>query len=112
MTETDDGKNAELLRLLGHPVRLKILRLLLRKPSCATLTNREIGISQPNLSQHLKVLKEAGILDFRSTGTKRCYYVARPEFVKNLFKLFADTEKRTALKEKDLRKLNGSEHEH
>lgn len=105
MPEIDDNSNAELLRLLGHPIRLKILRLLLKKPSCATLTNQEIGISQPNLSQHLKVLKEAGILDFRSVGTKRCYYVARPEFVKNLFKLFTDTEERTSLKEKDLREF-------
>jgi DNA-binding transcriptional ArsR family regulator len=72
-------------------------------PSCATLTNRSIDISQPNLSQHLKALTDAEILDFCKLGTKRCFYIVRPDFVKKMFELVDNDEERVTLKEDDLR---------
>jgi DNA-binding transcriptional ArsR family regulator len=98
-----DDKTADLLKIMGHPVRLQILRFLLKGPSCATLTNRNIDISQPNLSQHLKALTEAEILDFCKLGTKRCFYIVRPDFVKKMFELVDNDEERVTLKEDDLR---------
>ncbi len=98
-----DKKNiANLLKVLGHPVRLRILHFLLKGPSCATLTNRNIAVSQPNLSQHLKALTDAGVLDFRKLGTKRCFYIIRPDFVKELLGLFDKDWKRVTFKKEDL----------
>ena len=88
---------------MGHPVRLRILHFLLKGPSCATLTNRSIDISQPNLSQHLKALTDAEILDFCKLGTKKCFYIVRPDFIKKMFELFDYNEERVTLKEDDLR---------
>ena len=99
----EDRKIAETLKVMGHPVRLRILRFLLDGPSCATLTNRNIDISQPNLSQHLKALAGADILDFCKVGTKRCYYIVRPDFIKKMFELFDNAGARVTLKEDDLR---------
>ena len=99
----EDKTAADLLKVMGHPVRLRILRFLLKAPSCVTLTNRKIGISQPNLSQHLKVLTDAGILDFCKLATKRCFYIVRPGFVKKMFELFDNDEERVTLREEDLR---------
>jgi len=99
----NDKKIAETLKVMGHPVRLRILRFLLDGPSCATLTNRSIDISQPNLSQHLKALTEADILDFCKVGTKRCFYIIRPDFIKKMFELFDNDGERITLKEDDLR---------
>ena len=98
-----DRKIAETLKVMGHPVRLRILRFLLDGPSCATLTNRNLDISQPNLSQHLKALTGADILDFCKVGTKRCYYIVRPDFIKKMFELFDNAGARVTLKEDDLR---------
>jgi len=99
----DDKTIANILKTIGHPVRVRILRFLLNGPSCATLTNRNIDISQPNLSQHLKALTEAEIIDFCKVGTKRCFYIIRPGFVRKLFELFDNDEERITLKEDDLR---------
>jgi len=99
----NDKAIADLLKVMGHPVRLQILRFLLKGPSCATLTNRNIDISQPNLSQHLKALTDAKILDFCKLGTKRCFYIVRPDFVKKMFELVDNDEERITLKEDDLR---------
>ena len=99
----DDKSTASVLKVIGHPVRLQILRFLLNGPSCATLTNRNINISQPNLSQHLKALTDAEILDFCKLGTKRCFYIVRPDFIKNMFDLFDNNEERVTFKKDDLR---------
>jgi DNA-binding transcriptional ArsR family regulator len=99
----DDKTIADLLKVMGHPVRLRILRFLLKGPSCATLTNRNIDISQPNLSQHLKALTDSEILDFCKLGTKRCFYIVRPDFVKKMFELVDNDEERITLKKDDLR---------
>jgi DNA-binding transcriptional ArsR family regulator len=77
--------NANILKILGHPVRLKIVHLLRQGPLCASATNTEIPISQPNLSQHLKALRQADIIDCACHGTKRCYYLCRPKLIDDIF---------------------------
>jgi ArsR family transcriptional regulator len=83
----DNLENAELLKILGHPVRLEILRCLMKGPSCATMTNKRVPISQPNMSQHLKALTDLRIIDYCRVGTRKCFYICRPDFVKGLFSL-------------------------
>lgn len=67
------------LDVLGDPVRRRILELLAEGEQGAgaiTETVRaEFGISQPAVSQHLKVLREAGFATVRSEGTRRLYAV-------------------------------------
>ena len=77
----------KILKALCNPVRIEILHFLTKGPSCVTLTNQEIDISQPNLSQHLKVLKDAGIVDSKKVMTKRCYFIKKPEEVKKILAL-------------------------
>ncbi len=65
------------LDILGDPVRRRILELLARGESAAGDLGRsiqaEFGISQPAVSQHLRVLREAGFTDVRAEGTRRLY---------------------------------------
>ena len=82
-------EKASLLKNIAHPVRLEILEYLSKGPACASLTNKAIGISQPNLSQHLKVLKDVGLIDCCIDGQRRCYSIIRPSLVKNLLDLLA-----------------------
>ena len=82
-------REEKILKALDSPVRIKILRYLTKGPSCVTLTNKEINISQPNLSQHLKVLKDAGLVGSKKVMTKRCYYITKMNDVKQLLQLLA-----------------------
>ncbi|TWP52619.1 winged helix-turn-helix transcriptional regulator [Lentzea tibetensis] len=66
--------------VLGDPVRRRILELLASGERAAGDVGhdvqREFGISQPAVSQHLKVLREHGFVQVRPEGTRRLYAVA------------------------------------
>jgi DNA-binding transcriptional ArsR family regulator len=66
--------------VLGDPVRRRILELLgdgeLTSGALCEVIQREFGISQPAVSQHLKVLRENGFATVRPHGARRLYAVA------------------------------------
>ncbi len=64
---------ALLLRILGHPVRLRIVAGLARKCACVKEIWECLEMPQAVVSQHLKVMKEHGILEARRDGAKVCY---------------------------------------
>jgi len=68
----------EALRALADPGRRRILTLVRTDERTAGEIAAEMPISWPAVSQHLSVLKGAGLLDERRAGTRR-YYRARPE---------------------------------
>ncbi|MEQ4303015.1 metalloregulator ArsR/SmtB family transcription factor [Plantactinospora sp. B6F1] len=65
--------------VLGDPVRRRILELLVDGERSAgevsAVVQREFGISQPGVSQHLRVLRENGFTTVRAAGTRRLYAV-------------------------------------
>ncbi len=62
------------LKALGHPVRLGIAMALAREPgTCACDFADVFGVSQPTVSEHLRVLREAGLVTTRRRGTQICY---------------------------------------
>jgi DNA-binding transcriptional ArsR family regulator len=65
------------LDILGDPVRRRIVELLSQGEAAAgevgSIVQREFGISQPAVSQHLRVLREAGFARVRAQGTRRVY---------------------------------------
>lgn len=71
------------LDILGDPVRRRILELLVSgeqtSGAVVDVVNREFGISQPAVSQHLKVLREAGFTTVRADGQRRLHAIdSRP----------------------------------
>jgi ArsR family transcriptional regulator len=65
-----------MLRALAHPVRLGIMRRLADRPEiCACDFTELFSVSQPTISQHLKVLREAGLVKTRRRGTQICYSI-------------------------------------
>jgi DNA-binding transcriptional ArsR family regulator len=71
------------LDILGDPVRRRILELLVSgeqtSGAVVDVVNREFGISQPAVSQHLKVLREAGFTTVRADAQRRLYAIdSRP----------------------------------
>jgi DNA-binding transcriptional ArsR family regulator len=63
--------------VLGDPVRRRILELLATREQASgdvvTVIQREFGITQAAVSQHLKVLRESGFANVRPEGTRRVY---------------------------------------
>ncbi|TXD37439.1 winged helix-turn-helix transcriptional regulator [Lujinxingia vulgaris] len=75
----EDAANAQLARLakaLGHPARVAIIRLLLRRDACICgEIVEELPLAQSTVSQHLKQLKEAGLIRGEVDGPRVCYCV-------------------------------------
>jgi len=66
---------SEMLKALAHPVRLKILAGLLQDECNVAAIQRTLGLPQSTISQHLRMLKDRGIIQARQEGRKRCYRV-------------------------------------
>lgn len=72
----DDRELAALTRALGHPVRVRILRFLAGKNACMCgEIVKELPLAQSTVSQHLKILKEAGLIRGEVDGPKVCYCI-------------------------------------
>src|SRR6201988_73274 len=70
------GGEVEALRALAPPVRWGILRRLAAEPGiCACDFTEFFDVSQPTISAHLKVLREAGLVTPRRSGTTICYSI-------------------------------------
>ena len=71
-----DEELAALTKALGHPARVQIMRLLVRRGTCICgEIVEELPLAQSTVSQHLKVLKDAGLVADRAEGTRRVYYI-------------------------------------
>ncbi|HOP63823.1 MAG TPA: metalloregulator ArsR/SmtB family transcription factor [Spirochaetota bacterium] len=68
-------KESELLKAIAHPVRLKIVNILMGDECCVTELIDMLNLPQSTISQHLGVLKRAGVLHPYKSGVKTCYKV-------------------------------------
>lgn len=78
-TETTiEQEVAVLTKALGHPARVRIMRLLLARDACycGQLID-ELGLAQATVSQHLKVLRDAGLIVGEIEGLRTCYWASR-----------------------------------
>lgn len=81
---------AGLAKALGHPARIAIIEHLFKTQGCVCgdIVD-EIGLAQATISQHLKALKEAGLIKGNTEGTSVCYCLDINN-LKNLSKLLSD----------------------
>ena len=91
---------AEMLKAVAHPTRLRILEQLLRGAMCVSAVTKLVPARQVNVSQHLAVLRHAGLVDYVEHGALRCYYLLRPSFAKGLLDLL-NKEHQVITKSKD-----------
>jgi ArsR family transcriptional regulator len=85
MTSVD----TDLIRVLADPLRLRIVTLLAKETLCTTHLVEETGARQTNLSNHLRVLREAGVVETEPCG-RYTYYKLRPDVIAQLAGQFAD----------------------
>jgi DNA-binding transcriptional ArsR family regulator len=77
-TREDTARIARTLKVCGHAVRLKLLRAIESSEPCVSDLWHCVEESQPVVSQHLAVLKRAGIVASRVDGNRRIYFVTDP----------------------------------
>ncbi|HLV14192.1 MAG TPA: metalloregulator ArsR/SmtB family transcription factor [Xanthomarina sp.] len=91
----EKNRIASIAKAFGHPARIAIIQHLFKIESCVCgdLVN-EIGLAQPTISQHLKELKNLGIIKGNIEGTKVCYCIDFDEWqnVKQLFMQFLEQD--------------------
>ena len=66
----------KVMKALSDPNRVKILKLLQQKMLCVCELQHALGLSQPNVSKHLKILEESGLVEFQKDGLWVNYYLA------------------------------------
>ncbi|MBO8158173.1 metalloregulator ArsR/SmtB family transcription factor [Thermosyntropha sp.] len=74
----------DVFKALGEPTRLRIIRLLAEKELCVCDLEVIMGISQPRISQHVKILRQAGLITERREGQKRMLTFNRDFFTQVL----------------------------
>lgn len=83
---TEIDRIVNMFKALACETRLKIVMGLLEKKECnVNLMAEKLGLAQSNVSQHLTILKNAGIIEGYRKGTQICYKVTS-ELVTNLIK--------------------------
>jgi len=68
---------AEALKSLAHPSRLLIIEELVKKECCVNELTELIGAEMPTVSNHLKILRNAGYIDKEKRGTQVYYFLVR-----------------------------------
>ncbi len=70
----DDARLAQLAKALGHPTRVQMLRLLHERRACVTGDLvAELPLAQSTVSEHLRILKQAGLVQGVIEGDRPCY---------------------------------------
>ena len=88
MPEDDEiQKNADKIKAIGDPTRLKIIYLLKHGELCVCEIMAVLNKPQPTVSHHLNLLKNAGLLKWRKEGVWTHYKLSNSELPENLKKL-------------------------
>lgn len=84
MNERLLSMESEFLKALSHPTRIRIIKHLKESERCVCEFTDDLDVEQPNMSQHLSVLRRQGIVSCRKEGLKVMYKVNHPQIFKIL----------------------------
>jgi ArsR family transcriptional regulator len=77
-------QNAQIFKALSHPIRLRILHLIRERQPCVRAMEEVLGVAQPNVSQHLSLLRNIGIVRAERDGHQVCYRIQNKKVLKIL----------------------------
>jgi len=100
---------SKMFKALGEPTRLKIIKMLSLQGMCVCELSETLDMLQPRISQHLKVLKEAGLIKEKKEGYWVCYSLDRDKIRQNWdsFNLFLNAGLKELGYEDELKRLGG-----
>jgi DNA-binding transcriptional ArsR family regulator len=86
MSSIENQRISNFFNALSHPVRVEIISELLEGKKCVSDIKELVDVNQPNVSQHLSVLKTSGIVDWHQEGKRKCYFLKNPRLLKDILK--------------------------
>jgi len=90
-----------LLKALGEPMRLKIYQSLLERKHCVRSLSKKFGISESAVSQHLKIMKDAGLVHGEKYGY-HTHYLPMQNAIDFLAQQFADMQRLSQIVDRDM----------
>ncbi len=87
-------KTARRLKALSHPERLRIVLELMKRECCVGELQKCVSLSQPHVSQSLRILKQAGIVSSRRRQRRICYRISDPQTLSLINLLFKTKAKK------------------
>jgi ArsR family transcriptional regulator len=84
MESLNYNEGARILKALAHPTRLHLLDLIRDNQPCVKVMEQTLGLAQPNISQHLSLLRNLGIVEAEREGNQVCYRIKNKTVVKLL----------------------------
>jgi ArsR family transcriptional regulator len=80
--KSENKFKSKIFNALSDPARLEILEFLRNGEECVCEIIPHLGLIQPVVSRHLKILKDCGIVRYRKEGNKRLYSITDPKIYK------------------------------
>ena len=90
-----------LLKALGEPMRLKIYQSLLERKHCVRSLSKKFGVSESAISQHMKVMKDAGLVYGEKYGY-HTHYLPVQDAIDFLAHQFTDMQKSSQIVDRDM----------
>jgi len=75
-------ETARILKALAHPTRLQLIGLIRDRQPCVKMMEDILGVAQPNISQHLSLLRNIGIVEAERDGHQVCYRIKNKNVLK------------------------------
>ena len=91
----------KILKALGEPMRYKIFSCLLERKHCVRSLSKKLGISEPAISQHLKVMREADMIYGEKYGY-HTHYLPRQEMLDFLVEKFTQMQQQSLVVDRDM----------
>jgi len=86
METVEYRKVSNFFNALSHPTRVEIVAELLKGEKCVSDIRELVKVKQPNVSQHLGILKANDIVDWIQQGKRKCYFLKNPQLIKDILK--------------------------
>ncbi|MDP8234130.1 MAG: metalloregulator ArsR/SmtB family transcription factor [Candidatus Saelkia tenebricola] len=80
-------KVADFFNALSHPIRVEMVAELLKGKKCVSDMRELLEVNQPNVSQHLSLLRFNDIVDWCQEGKRKCYFLKNTQLIKDIFKV-------------------------
>lgn len=84
MSAVNYRKISDFFNALSHPVRVEIVTELLKDQKCVSDIRELLKVGQPNISQHLSLLRLNGIVDCHREGKRKCYFLKHRQLIKDI----------------------------
>ena len=87
MNAEDYREVADFFKVFSHPTRVEMVAELFKGKKCVSDIRELVKANQPNVSQHLSLLRLNDIVDWHQEGKRKCYFLKNPQLVKDILKV-------------------------